>query len=64
VVVADVLEGKMVRLLPDGSVDRSFGHDGRLVVGLRALDGGVRTRFFHAAQISVDGRGRVLVFGD
>jgi uncharacterized delta-60 repeat protein len=64
VVVTDGLEGKMVRLLPDGSVDRSFGRDGRLVVGLRALDGGVRTRFLHVAQISVDGRGRVLVFGD
>lgn len=63
VVVGEALEGRFVRLRPDGSLDRAFGRSGRLVVGELAGAEGLKGRFFHAANVAIDGRGRLLVFG-
>ena len=61
--LATVSPTRLLRLRPDGAVDRGFGDDGRLTIGERAGAEGSRFRYFHAANIAVDGRGRVLVFG-
>jgi uncharacterized delta-60 repeat protein len=63
VVVADGLEGTAIRFRANGSWDRRFGEDGTFAIQPgAALGGGEDLRFF-PDSITVDHRGRVLVFG-
>jgi uncharacterized delta-60 repeat protein len=63
VVVANALEGALVRFLPDGSRDTGFGDGGELLLGSNTAAEGVAERTFFSRGIAVDSRGRVLIFG-
>ena len=63
VIIGNGVEGKIVRLLPDGLPDGNFGTAGELVLGPETTTGGDENRAFLARQLAVDGSGRVLVFG-
>lgn len=62
-VVADLVEGRIIRLAPDGRLERRFGHHGRLSIGPSAFDGGHRGRTFVPTSIALDQAGRLVVFG-
>jgi uncharacterized delta-60 repeat protein len=64
VVVANALEGRVVRLLSDGSRDTGFGEGGELSLGAKTAAEGVVELTFFSRAVAVDGRGRVLVFGE
>jgi uncharacterized delta-60 repeat protein len=61
VVVAET--GSLVRFRADGSRDLGFGPKGRVVLKASAAAEGVAERSFLASNMSVDRRGRILVFG-
>jgi uncharacterized delta-60 repeat protein len=61
-VVAEM--GVLVRFRPDGSRDRGFGRGGELVLTDDTAAEGVAERRFTAGDMVVDGRGRILVFGE
>lgn len=62
-IVAGALGGPIVRFLPNGSPDPSFGTGGRLQLGPATLREGIDQLTFFSQAMAVDGRGRVLVFG-
>ena len=62
-VVSGSLGRQIVRLRPGGSLDSSFGRAGLLRPGLSTARPGRLPTFF-ASSVAVDGRGRVLVFGE
>lgn len=62
-VVANALEGTIVRFLPDGSRDAGFGDGGELSLGPETAAEGVAERSFFPRAVAIDSRGRVLVFG-
>jgi uncharacterized delta-60 repeat protein len=61
--VAAGSDGTAVRLLPDGSLDTSFGQDGRFVVAPGSPLGDLKDREFFPSSLTIDHRGRVLAFG-
>jgi len=61
--VASGSDGTAVRLLPDGSPDTRFGEDGRFVVAPGSQLGGLEGQEFFPSSLTIDHRGRVLVFG-
>jgi hypothetical protein len=63
VVLGNGGEGKIVRFLPNGSLDASFGKAGELELGPETTTEGVGGQAFFPRTIAVDSRGRVLVFG-
>lgn len=63
IVVANALEGRLVRLLPDGSPDAGFGDGGALRLNSKTAAEGVAERWFFPRAFAVDSRGRVLAFG-
>jgi hypothetical protein len=61
--VADLEAGQIVRLRPDGSLERRFGHHGLLSLGPSTLGGGKPGSYFIPNSIAVDRAGRLVVFG-
>lgn len=64
VVVANALEGTVVRFLPNGSRDLGFGNDGELKLGSSTAAEGLSQRTFFSRAVAVDSRGRVMAFGE
>jgi uncharacterized delta-60 repeat protein len=62
-VLADLGEGKIFRLLSDGTIDGSFGNHGRLHLGSSTANEGDGDRTFFEGAVAVDSTGRLLVFG-
>jgi uncharacterized delta-60 repeat protein len=56
--------GTLIRFRSDGSRDLGFGNKGRLVLSSGTAAEGVSERSFFPGNIAVDGRGRVLAFGE
>jgi uncharacterized delta-60 repeat protein len=54
----------LVRFRPDGSRDRDFGRGGELFLKPGTASEGVAERKFLANTMTVDGHGRILVFGE
>lgn len=63
--VADLGEGKFLRLRADGSIDREFGNRGslRLLSSIAGEEGAGLTSFIGSAA-TLDNSGRLLVFGE
>jgi uncharacterized delta-60 repeat protein len=62
-VVANGLEGTIVRFLPDGSQDFRFGNGGELALSPSTAAEGRAGRAFSSRALALDHRGRVLIFG-
>jgi uncharacterized delta-60 repeat protein len=63
-VVANALDGTVVRFLSDGSRDLRFGSKGDLALGSSTAAEGSSQRTFFSRAVAVDNRGRVIVFGE
>lgn len=63
-VVANAIEGTIVRFRPSGLQDRGFADHGELALGPSTATEGVPGRAFRSRAVAVDPLGRVLVFGE